>query len=126
MEAVSGDIVIAAPSGKIRMQAVDIHMRAQGADTATGNIVLDANEKIVLDAYAVNVKAQNAVTIVSDKTIDAIARTNYNIYASMIDIVDSVQTSVMQSPGSAISSFLGGSITAHELRMAFRDWVSGG
>jgi len=44
----------------------------------------------------------------------------------MIDIVDSVQTSVMQNPGAAISGFLGGSITAHELRMAFRDWVSGG
>ena len=124
LEAVSGDIVIAAPSGKIRMQAVDIHMRAQGSDTATGNIVLDANEKIVLDAYAVNVKAQNAVTIVSDKTIDAIARTNYNIYASMIDIVDSVQTSIMKSPGDAISQFLGGSITAHELRMSFRDWIT--
>ena len=124
LEAVSGDIVIAAPSGKIRMQAVDIHMRAEGSDSETGNIVLDANEKIVLDAYAVNVKAQNAVTIVSDKTIDAIARTNYNIYASMIDIVDSVQTSIMKNPGDAISQFLGGSITAHELRMSFRDWIT--
>ena len=125
LEAVSGDIVIAAPSGKIRMQAVDIHMRAVG-DGDKGNIIMDANEKIVLDGQAVNIKAKNAVSIISDKTIDAIARTNYNIYASMIDIVDSVQTSVMQSPGAAISSFLGGSITAHELRMAFRDWVSGG
>ncbi len=126
LEAVSGDIVIIAPSGKIRMQAQDIHLRAEGYDDETGNIILDANEKIVLDAQAVNLKAQNAITIVSDKTIDAIARTNYNIYASMIDIVDSVQTSVMQSPGAAISSFLGGSITAHELRMAFKNWVSGG
>ena len=106
------------------MQAVDIHMRAEGSDSETGNIVLDANEKIVLDAQAVNVKAANAVTIVSDKTIDAIARTNYNIYASMIDIVDSVQTSIMKNPGDAISQFLGGSITAHELRMSFRDWIT--
>ena len=44
----------------------------------------------------------------------------------MIDIVDSVQTSIMKNPGDAISQFLGGSITAHELRMAFRTWISGG
>jgi len=123
LEAVSGDIVIAAPSGKIRMQAVDIHMRAEGEDGEKGNIIMDANEKIVLDAQAVNIKAVNAVSIISDKTIDAIARTNYNIYASMIDMVDSVQTSVMQDPGAVISGFMGGSITSHELRMAMRDWV---
>jgi hypothetical protein len=123
LEAVSGDIVIAAPSGKIRMQAVDIHMRAEGEDGEKGNIIMDANEKIVLDAQAVNIKAKNAVSIISDKTIDAIARTNYNIYASMIDMVDSVQTSVMQDPGAVISGFMGGSITSHELRMAMRDWV---
>lgn len=122
LEAVSGDIVIAAPSGKIRMQAVDIHMRAVG-DGDKGNIIMDANEKIVLDGQAVNIKAKNAVSIISDKTIDAIARTNYNIYASMIDMVDSVQTSVMQDPGAVISGFMGGSITSHELRMAMRDWV---
>ena len=84
---------------------------------------MDANEKIVLDGQAVNIKAKYAVSIISQNSIDAIARTNYNIYASMIDMVDSVQTSVMQDPGAVISGFMGGSITSHELRMAMRDWV---
>ena len=92
----------------------------------TGNITLQANEKVILQGQAVNVKANNSVSIISDKTIDCIARNNYNIYASIIDIVDSVQTSQMLDPGSAINSFLGGNITAHELRMAFRTWISGG
>jgi len=126
MLAKNGDIIIKAPSGKIRMEAEGIELIAKGYNNETGSITLDANEKIVLEGQGVTIKANNAVTIVSDKTIDAIARTNYNIYASMIDIVDSVQTSVMQDPGAAITSFLGGSITAHELRMAFKNWISGG
>ena len=127
IHAVNGDIIIKAPSGKIRMEAEKgIELIATGYDSKTGSIILDANEKIILEGQGVTIKANNAVTIVSDKTIDAIARTNYNIYASMIDIVDSVQTSVMQDPGAAITSFLGGSITAHELRMAFKNWISGG
>ena len=127
MLAKNGDIIIKAPSGKIRMEAEKgIELIARGYNNETGSIILDSNEKIVLDGPAITIKANNAVTIVSDKTIDAIARTNYNIYASMIDIVDSVQTSVMQDPGAAITSFLGGSITAHELRMAFKNWISGG
>ena len=126
IHAVNGDIIIKAPSGKIRMEAEKgIELIATGYDSKTGSIILDANEKIILEGQGVTIKANNAVTIVSDKTIDAIARTNYNIYASMIDIVDSVQTSVTQDPGAAITSFLGGSITAHELRMAFKNWVSG-
>ena len=126
IHAVNGDIIIKAPSGKIRMEAQKgIELIANGYDSKTGSIILDANEKIIMEAQGVTVKAQNAITIVSDKTIDAIARTNYNIYASMIDIVDSVQTSVTQDPGASITSFLGGSITAHELRMAFKNWVSG-
>lgn len=126
LEAVSGDVVIMAPSGKIRMQAQDIELITQGYNEETGNITLQANEKVILQGQAVNVKANNSVSIISDKTIDCIARNNYNIYASIIDIVDSVQTSQMLDPGSAINSFLGGNITAHELRMAFRTWISGG
>ena len=127
IHAVNGDIIIKAPSGKIRMEAEKgIELIATGYNSETGSIILDANEKIILEGQGVTIKANNAVTIVSDKTIDAIARTNYNIYASMIDIVDSVQTSVMQDPGATITSFLGGSITAHELRMAFKNWISGG
>ena len=98
----------------------------EGYNEETGNITLQANEKVILQGQAVNVKANNSVSIISDKTIDCIARNNYNIYASIIDIVDSVQTSQMLDPGSAINSFLGGNITAHELRMAFRTWISGG
>ena len=50
VNAVNGDIILDAPSGKIKMLAEDITLTARGYNTETGSIKLDANEKLVLKA----------------------------------------------------------------------------
>ena len=49
MDAVSGDIILRAPQGKIRIEAQDIELVANGYNGRTGYIALDSNEKLILN-----------------------------------------------------------------------------
>ena len=66
LDAVSGDIIIKAASGKIRMSAQNIEMVADGKDGKNGIIKMKTNEKIILDAgQMVDIKCPVSVKIFS-------------------------------------------------------------
>ncbi len=89
IEAVSGDLVLRAPSGKVRIEGVDIELTANGYNGQTGNVNISANEKIILDAgQMVDIKAKVNVKITSEKTVDVIGKAVLNIFGGMIDAAD--------------------------------------
>ena len=89
IEAVSGDLVLRAPSGKVRIEGVDIELTANGYNGQTGNVNISANEKIILDAgQMVDIKAKVNVKITSEKTVDVIGKSVLNIFGGMIDAAD--------------------------------------
>ena len=94
IEAVSGDLVLRAPSGKVRIEGIDVEINASGFDGETGNVNISANEKIILDAgQMVDIKAKVGCKIFSEGTIDCIGRQVLNMYGGMIDCADAACTS---------------------------------
>ena len=84
IEAVNGDIVLVASNGKIRMQADDIEMIANGGDGNNGNISLTAVENIFTDSKKFLVSAKNFYKIVTPGYGEIVANSGMTLYASLI------------------------------------------
>ena len=108
-EAENGDIVIKATHGKIRLEADDIIMNAKGFDGKTGNITLEATDKISLDGQIVDIKGTVQTKILSEKTVEVIGKGIMNIYGGLVDFAD-------RSTKGKPSKTCGGSVSINEER----------
>ena len=97
-EAESGDVVIRAPKGRIRIEAINIDMRASGTGGSNGVITIDANEKILVKAPAIDIDSKVSTKIFSEKTVELIGSGILNIYGGLIDCADGA-TSIKGSKG---------------------------
>tara|TARA_R100001594_G_scaffold137466_1_gene180535 strand:- start:170 stop:871 length:702 start_codon:yes stop_codon:yes gene_type:complete len=88
LDAVSGDIIIRAPRGKLRIEAQDIELLANGYNGNTGYIRLDSNEKIILKSKSVDVRGTESAKFFSEKTLDVIGNSIMNIYGGLMDFAD--------------------------------------
>ena len=87
-EAENGDIIIKASHGKIRLEAEDVIINANGFDGKSGNIVLDSNDKITLKSQVIDINASVSTKIFSDKTVEVIGKGLMNIYGGLVDFAD--------------------------------------
>lgn len=87
-DAVSGDIVLNAPNGRIRLIAENIDLLANGSDNKNGVIILDANEKVIVKAPIIDVRSTVSTKIFSEKTVEMIGKGILNIYGGLIDAAD--------------------------------------
>ena len=87
LDAVNGDIVIRAANGRIRMEALDVDIRATGAGDR-GNIVLDANDKVIMNAQTISCNAKVAARFFSEKTVEIIGNNVLNMYGGFMDMAD--------------------------------------
>ena len=88
MDAVSGDIILRAPQGKIRIEAQDIELVANGYNGRTGYIALDSNEKLILKSKSVDIRAYSDSKILCENKLDIIGNAIMNIYGGLVDIWD--------------------------------------
>ena len=109
-EAENGDIIIKAPRGRIKLEAESIELTAQGIDGRTGNILLDADDKIALNAQIVDVKSRVSTKIFSESTVDMIGKGIMNIYGGLTDFAD------RSTKGSKPSKTCGGGKSINEER----------
>ena len=96
MDAVSGDIILRAPQGKIRIEAQDIELVANGYNGRTGYIALDSNEKIILKSKSVDIRATETARFFSENKLDVIGNAIMNIYGGLVDMADGA-TSILGS-----------------------------
>ena len=116
LEAVCGDVVISAPSGKVRIHGQDgIELIATGYNNETGNIILDANEKVILAGQQISINGHTAVKVTSFGRTDIISKSTLNMYSTKIDIVDSV---LVANPFKALMGVIKGTTTRHEAMMS--------
>jgi len=87
LDAVNGDIVIRAANGRIRMEALDVDIRATGAGER-GNIVLDANDKVIINAQTISCNAKVAARFFSEKTVEVVGNNVLNMYGGFVDMAD--------------------------------------
>ena len=116
LDAVSGDVVIKSETGKVRIEAMTgIELTANGPNNETGNIILDANEKVILAGQQVAIMGHTAVKVTSFGRTDLISKQTLNIYSTKIDIVDSV---LVKNPFKALMGVIKGTTTRHEAMMS--------
>ena len=96
MDAVNGDIVIRAPSGRIRMEAVDIDITATGQDNEHGTVFITGNEKVIVKAQTIDVNSKVSSKFFSEKTVEVVGNGLLNIYGGLVDCADGA-TSVVGS-----------------------------
>jgi len=93
LDAVNGDIVIRAANGRIRMEALDVDIRATGAGDR-GNIVLDANDKVIMNAQTISCNSKVAARFFSEKTVEIVGNNVLNMYGGFVDIADGSSSAV--------------------------------
>ena len=89
LEAVNGDVIIKATSGKIRLEAEDVVINASGGTGETGNLNISANNNITIDAkQSVEVGAEVLVNIKCQKLVEIRGMSALNLFGSNIDFAD--------------------------------------
>ena len=84
-------------------------MNAKGFDGKTGNITLEATDKISLDGQIVDIKGTVQTKIFSEKTVEVIGKGIMNIYGGLVDFAD-------RSTKGKPSKTCGGSVSINEER----------
>lgn len=79
----NGDIVIKAAKGKIRMEAQDIEMVAEGPDSSMGNVKITASENIETNATKTLINSKMYYRIATPGLGHIIANAQLNIYAAV-------------------------------------------
>ncbi len=100
VDAVSGDLVLRAPSGRVRIEGVNIDLIASGPDGQNGVITIDANEKILMRAQTIDLSSKVSTRLFSEKTVELIGNAILNMYGGFIDCADgatSIKGSILPS-----------------------------
>lgn len=82
VEAKSGDIVLKADNGDVRIISRNIELIANGPDNKNGNVNITANESINLNGKNVNIDAEAAWKFVSSGIGNITCKTALQMYAS--------------------------------------------
>ena len=116
LDAVNGDVVIKSQTGKVRIEGMTgIELISNGPNNETGNIILDANEKVILAGQQISINGHTAVKVTSFGRTDIISKSTLNMYSTKIDIVDSV---LVANPFKALMGVIKGTTTRHEAMMS--------
>ena len=102
IEAVSGDLVIRAPSGKVKIEGINVDIIASGADGKNGVVNINGNEKVIVKSQTIDVSSKVSTKIFSEKTVDMIGKAIMNLYGGLVDVADGA-TSVKGSLGGSVN-----------------------
>ena len=80
----NGDLVLKAPNGRIRLQAVDIDLRADGYNQKTGVINIDSNNEVRIRTEAFKVTSENGISLFSPQAIDIVTNTAMNLAGNFV------------------------------------------
>ena len=123
LDAVNGDIVIRAANGRIRMEALDVDIRATGAGDR-GNIVLDANDKVIMNAQTISCNAKVAARFFSEKTVEIVGNNVLNMYGGFVDIADGSSTALLGKSSKNAKDPIGIIGTAWEIKQKIKSVLS--
>lgn len=90
VEALNGDIILMAKNGNIRMEADNVLIKAEGYDNKTGNINIEANERVNISAKEVNVNGKQSARFITSGVGEITCKTALNIQASACSAASAV------------------------------------
>ena len=80
----NGDLVLRAPNGRIRLQAVDIDLRADGTNERTGYINIESNNVVSVKTGSFKVTAQNGIKLFSPQTVSLVSDTTIKFASNFV------------------------------------------
>ena len=89
MHVENGDLVLKAPNGRIRLQAVDIDLRADGFNEKTGNINIESNNTVKIRTGQFKVTSENGVSLFSPQAINIVSNTAMTLASNFVGGVTS-------------------------------------
>lgn len=101
IEAVNGDIVFSANNGRIRMQADNIELLAQGADNKNGNITIESNQKVEIRSNNIELNGTSVVNLYCSSKVELIADGVLNTFGSLIE---STEACTRKNPSKSFGS----------------------
>ncbi len=93
----NGDIILAAPKGRIRIMARDIDLIASGNGTNTGFINLRANSAIDGEAPTIQMQAEDAISLGSERDVNLNVPGEYKISCGNFKVVEAPDVSLLTS-----------------------------
>ncbi|MDB4343893.1 hypothetical protein OAA11_01745 [Schleiferiaceae bacterium] len=106
-EAVTNDLVLHAPQGKVRIIAQQVELVASGPDGA-GNIVFSANGNLLSKANETKIVSSGGAVFLANERVDVVAGTKLNTFGGNGETHAALKD---QSIFSTILSILGGGAT---------------
>jgi hypothetical protein len=90
VEALNGDIILLARNGNIRMEAHNVLIKADGYDNKSGNVDIEANERVNIRAKEVNLEGKQACRFITSGIGEITCKTALNIQASACSAASAV------------------------------------
>jgi len=88
VEAVSGDLVLNAPSGRVKIIGTNVDIIASGGDGKNGVVNINGNEKVIVKAQTIDISSKVSTKIFSEKTVEIIGKGILNCYGGLIEFAD--------------------------------------
>lgn len=85
----NGDLVLKAPNGRIRLQAVDIDLRAEGFNEKTGYVNIESNNTVRIKTGQFKVNSENGVSLFSPQAINIVSNTAMTLASNFVGGVTS-------------------------------------
>ena len=81
----NGDVIIHAPNGRIRMDAMDIDMLAHGKDNTRGTINIESNQSVNIKTGSFDLYASTGVKLFTPKSMNMIANTSMGLVSNFVN-----------------------------------------
>lgn len=98
IHAENGDLILHAPSGRIRLIAKDIDLYASGNGTSTGWINMNANATIDIDAPNVNMQAADALGFACERDLNLNVPGEFKVSCGNFKLIESADVSPTTNP----------------------------
>ena len=85
----NGDLVLKAPNGRIRLQATDIDLRADGFNEKTGYINIESNNTVRVRTGQFKVNSENGLSLFSPQSINIVSNTAMTLASNFVGGVTS-------------------------------------
>lgn len=92
LRASSGDILLQAPLGRIRIEAQNIDLIANGNTNKTGYINIESNEKINIRSKNIEINGDSVAKFLSSGVCEIVGNGTLNFFGGLIDCADSCTT----------------------------------
>ena len=101
IDAVNGDLVLRAPNGRVRIEGINVDIKAQGTNEEQGVVNIEGSTKVLIKAPIINASSEISTRIFSENTVEVIGNAICNIYGGFLDLADGATTRKGSKGGSS-------------------------